>query len=330
MSKLKLAQRYAITCPGQGILRPGLINPNKQYLNLYSNLLEEVDSVLGFNFSKYLFSDNEANNSISLLDTRNAQPAILATTYITLKTYEKVNNVPLLAGAKYLLGHSLGEYTALTLSGVIDFPTAIQLVRLRGELMEDIVFRENGCNGCNKNNKNKYGMVALLVRPSFVDDVIALATKYQVLANINSKTQIVISGVLTRLDEFVEKLKREHSRSVLKTVKLPVSIPFHNEILKQIVPELASFLDGKLHKQNIPIVTNLDGEISSDAKTTVQKTLKANYLPVQWIKSMNFLLDAELDVVYNLGPGDITHNINKKYNIKNILIDKVEKVSEKP
>lgn len=312
-------KKYAITCPGQGIIRNGLLEENKRYRHLFQPYLEEVDFALGYNFSQHLFQRNVSEEETRnwLQRTSNAQPAILASTYVTLKAFEKVYDVDLLKNTQFLLGHSLGEYTALTLSGVFDLLTAVKIVRERGRLMEEMV----------RKSHKQFGMIALIIRPEHVNEVIDLATEHNVLGNVNSKYQVVISGELDKLDIFVGVLRKQDKRMLLKAEKLPVSIPFHNTMLKEIVPELKSTVKGKIRPQKIPIISNLDGEVSTDAMSTVEKTLNANYEPVQWIKSMNKLSASGVNTVLNLGPGTILNAINKRYPVKCIPIECIEQFS---
>ncbi|KAI5958879.1 hypothetical protein KGF57_002313 [Candida theae] len=311
---LNSTKKYAIACPGQGIIRNGLLEANKNYRDLFQPYLDEVDSALNCNFSQYLFQRDVNDDEIRqwLQKTSNAQPAILASTYITLKTFEKVHDVGLLDNAKFLLGHSLGEYTALTLSGIFDLSTAVQLVRKRGRLMEEVV------------KSDKFGMIALIIKPENVSEIVDLATKHNVLGNVNSRYQVVISGELVKLREFIDVLKSVNKRSLLKTEQLPVSIPFHSAVLKDIVPGLRSVVEGKIGTQSVPIISNLDGEVSTDSSTTVEKALTANYKPVQWMKSMDKVIDSDVDTVFNLGPGKIINAINKRYNVKCVPVEDIE------
>ncbi|CCG23321.1 Mct1 malonyl-CoA acyl carrier protein acyltransferase [Candida orthopsilosis Co 90-125] len=313
---LNNVKKYAITCPGQGILRNGLLEENKNYRHLLQSYLDEIDTALSCNFSQYLFQRdvNESETSRWLRQTSNAQPAILASTYITLKVFEKVYEVDLLKNTSFLLGHSLGEYTALALSGIFDLPTAVQFVRERGRFMEEVV----------RQTPDVFGMIALIIRPEHVNKVLDLASEYNILGNVNSKYQVVISGELAKLDEFVSMLKSVNKRMLLKAEKLPVSIPFHSTMLETIVPELRSKVDNKISAQRIPIISNLDGEVSTNASKTVEKALNANYKPVQWMKSMNQLTTAGVDTVFNLGPGKTLNAINKRYNVKCIPIENIE------
>ncbi|RCK62598.1 Malonyl CoA-acyl carrier protein transacylase [Candida viswanathii] len=312
--------KYAITCPGQGFYRNGLLEPVKHHRHLYQRYLEELDDTLQQDFSSRLFaSEREQDAREWLGKTSNAQPAMLASAYILLKLVEtQTHGVGFVLGASYLLGHSLGEYTALVLSGVVDFATGLKVVRKRGELMEELC--QGGRGGV------EYGMVALLIKPKFVDDVVLLAREWNVLGNINSTFQIVVSGEVEKLHKFIDKLKEVNRLAVMKAVTLPVSIPFHSDILQPIVPELALLLEGQLKPQLIPIISNLNGEVSGDAETTVKNLLEANYQPVQWFKSMTFLEKSPVETVFNLGPGEAIHGINRKYKINSVSLDDIDNV----
>ncbi|EGW34132.1 uncharacterized protein SPAPADRAFT_59550 [Spathaspora passalidarum NRRL Y-27907] len=307
--------KYALTCPGQGISANGLLQAYKPFQPEFQKYLEEIDATLNCNFSKHLFADEDTARAQQWFGkTSNAQPAILSATYI-LTQLLKSRGVDVVGSAQYLMGHSLGEYTALCLSGIVDFGTAVKIVRRRGELMEEIA----------ENSGVKYGMSALLISPANYEQVSELARESGVLANINSPHQLVIAGEEKHIGEFIEKCGR---KLVRRSVKLPVSIPFHTSILKPMSQELADMF-GNINPQEKPIVSNFTGEVSTDAATTVDNTVKANYQPVQWLKSMSLLQKENVTHVVNLGPGTALHGINQKYdNIVSVSVDSFDNLDE--
>ncbi|KAG7662629.1 MCT1 [[Candida] subhashii] len=319
--QLRHKHNYAIACPGQGFYRNGLLEINKKHESLFREYLEQIDETLGENFSKNLYAQDESIAKEWLGKTSNAQPAILASTYILSKIINKQYGIDLVGNSKYLLGHSLGEYTALLLSGILDFPTALKLVRKRGQLM--VVYK------------------LLLLPFRFIpydrnklrdsttfDQVLSEAYDWGVVANINSINQIVISGENDRLIEFSNNLRKTLPK--LRTIPLPVSIPFHNKILESIVPELSTIVYGKLHEQKIPIISNVDAKISTVSKETMSKTLQGNYQPVRWLESMQFLEknSEDIDFVLSFGPGNVLHGINSKYKVKSIGVDDIDENAE--
>ncbi|RLV90195.1 Malonyl CoA-acyl carrier protein transacylase [Spathaspora sp. JA1] len=309
--------KYAIACPGQGISTNGLLQAYKPFQHQFQQYLDELDSCLNCNFSQNLFANSDISHAQEWLrKTSNAQPAIFASTYIITHLL-KLRGFDIVSNAQYLMGHSLGEYTALCLSGIVDFSTGVKIVRKRGELMEEIV---------NKDETKKYGMSALLINPNKFDEIIGSAQEWDVLANINSHFQIVIAGEEKQIAEFIEKCDR---KLVRRGVKLPVSIPFHTSILKSMTEELAGAFGEGLNEQQKPIISNFTGEISTNAETTVENTIKANYQPVQWLKSMSLLRRENVTHVINLGPGTALHGINQKYdNITSISVDGLDDLRE--
>lgn len=301
-------RRSAVTCPGQGIIQAGFLGPYAQYRdNLLSPVLEEIDQALDMKFTENLFNQDPGFARDWLMHTANAQPAIVSTTYIINYLYEQVAGQSLIDCSDAILGHSLGEYSALLLSGVTDLSTAVRLVRRRGELMQSLL-----------DPTSDYGMMALMIRPNQFDSLVSYFHEHRVLANINSFQQLVILGEKSQLQSVLSEVPGK--KSILKKISLPVQIPFHNELLSQIEPELTGLVDFSSIKQpRIPIISNLSGEKVLDAKQAVSNTIAVNSKPVQWVKSLS-LLQAENYRVLNLGPGEVLHNLNSKFDLENVSL----------
>jgi len=304
---------YAITCPGQGIVKDGLLAPYVKFQQHFEESLEIIDESLNEKFSEKLLNDQEGFGKQWLIHTSNAQPAILATTYIICEIIRKEYGIDLPQNEKvqFLLGHSLGEYTALLLAGVLDLAGAIKLVRERGRLMEELV------------SSDEYSMVALMFKPKDFNEIMLKSKEMKVLANINSYQQLVLSGKLSEIEETIETINSK-SKKILKTVKLPVKIPFHNSILHDIEPKLLQ-LAAPIQKPTKPIVSNLQGEVSADP---LLSTIRANSQPVQWTKSMEYLVRNDITDVINLGPGDVLNGLNSKFKVRNHSVDSVESMNE--
>lgn len=304
---------YAITCPGQGVIKDGLLVPYAKYRHHFQNSLDIIDESLNEKFSDNLFVETKGFGKEWLLKTSNAQPAILATTYIINEVLRKEYGVDLIGAdkVKYVLGHSLGEYTAHLLSGVIDLTTAVRLVRERGILMENLI------------TSDEYTMVAVMFKPTFFEEILQVCQEKGVLANINSYQQLVLSGTSTEVQEVIGEINAE-SKKIMRAIKLPVNIPFHNSILGDIEPQLFEFV-GPCQSPKKPIVSNLIGEVSEKA---FENTINANSQPVQWIKSVEYLIHNGVTDVINLGPGDVLQGLNCKFKIRNHSIDSLESMSQ--
>lgn len=301
MSLLKSLGRYAITCPGQGIVRAGLVAPYTKYR--IKPYLDEIDAALGERFSQKLL---DPQNSEYLLRTSNAQPAILATTYIITKALGEHFGELILDRCSFICGHSLGEYTAMFLSGMTDLATAVKLVRVRGQLMEQLVGKG-------------YGMKALLFKPDNFDLVVDLAQRMGVLANINLENQVVLLGKLTELDKCIEQINKP-KKVVLRAVQLPVLIPFHSEALAGVGDQLRPLMVAA-QEQKIPLISNISGLPLTEAETTLEGALACNDSPVRWTDTMRYLESHEVENVINLGPGDVLQGLGKRYKFNNISVD---------
>lgn len=305
--------RYAITCPGQGFVRGQLLRPHIKYKPLFQRSLEIIDDCLQESFSEKLFHENES----WLLNTSNAQPAIMATTYIINEILVKQFNLNLINSNAVLLGHSLGEYTALLLNQKLSLPTAIKLARLRGQLMERLQSSTN----------TKFTMKAIMFRGDNFERIQQICNHNEVLANINSPQQLVLSGPKTTVDETINQINAS-KRLILKVVDLPVTIPFHHKSLSPIQSELQAFLESESTGNNnntynpgiTEMVSNLTGELAQDDKL-LPNTICLNSCPVQWVKSLQTLSRMGITEVINLGPGQILHNINSKFDFTNYSLD---------
>ncbi|KAL7664461.1 [acyl-carrier-protein] S-malonyltransferase [[Candida] zeylanoides] len=261
------------------------------------------------------FTDNLFGSQTKWLQaTSNAQPAILTTSYCIYLILRRKFGLDLMhhPKVKYVLGHSLGEYSALVINGQLDFAFALQLVATRGRLMEEFV------------GNGQYAMKAVLFRSSAFETLVHESAQAGLLANINSRNQIVLSGLERDIDSFVSANRK--AKRVLKVVTLPVRVPFHNKILSTIEPALYQMCaanTNRIHQGKIPMISNLTGKPAEDA---IANTLSANNKPVQWVSSMDFLVKNGVTNVVNLGPGSILQGINSKWAVSNHSVDSPEEM----
>lgn len=261
------------------------------------------------------FTDNLFGSQTKWLQaTSNAQPAILTTSYCIYLILRRKFGLDLMhhPKVKYVLGHSLGEYSALVINGQLDFAFALQLVATRGRLMEEFV------------GNGQYAMKAVLFRLSAFETLVHESAQAGLLANINCRNQIVLSGLERDIDSFVSANRK--AKRVLKVVTLPVRVPFHNKILSTIEPALYQMCaanTNRIHQGKIPMISNLTGKPAEDA---IANTLLANNKPVQWVLSMDFLVKNGVTNVVNLGPGSILQGINSKWAVSNHSVDSPEEM----
>lgn len=299
----KHLSKLAVACPGQGILPRGCLYEFRLMQPLFSHSLQCVDESLKENFTRHLLAPPLASIDAWGLSTANAQPAIVAATYVMAEVLKKAHGVDLATHARvsHFLGHSLGEYSALLLTGVLSLDEAVTIVRRRGELMQDLV------------KLQKYEMRSLLLKPLLYELVHNAAAKRGVLACANNASLIAVSGTALELDDLVLLLNGS-KKTVLKQTQLPVSVPFHNRLLETIEPALLSC---RTHSRQgtKPIVSNFSG---AESKGDVYaNTVLGTSKPVQWKKSIEFLKDRGVGSLVNLGPGTAVSTINSRFDVQN-------------
>lgn len=301
--------KLAVTCPGQGLARTNLLAPYTKYRPVFHHTLAELDETLNQKFSHNLFNHEPQ----WLAKTSNAQPAILSTTYIINEIIRNQFDIELVSPSTVLLGHSLGEYTALLLNQQLTLPTALKLVQMRAQLMEQLDLQSLG-----------YRMKAIMFRPANYSQVLKVCVDNKVLANANSYQQLVLSGKESEINHTIDQINAT-KKLVMKTVDLPVQIPFHHETLAPIQLELESFLATQPIKPGITsVVSNLNGKETRTSADIIHNTIHLNSKPVQWIESMETLTNMGVTDIVNLGPGQVLHNINTKFPFTNHSLDTLD------
>ena len=301
---------FSVIFPGQGSQLIGMGKEFYEKYDLVKNLFKEADEVLGFSLSKIIF--NGPKQELDL--TNNTQPAIFLISYSIFEVIKKEFNIDL-NKAKYFAGHSLGEYSALSCAGYLNFQETIKILRKRGEAMQDAVPNGEGA------------MIAILGSNIEVIEKVLQHNQNNFVAQIandNSEGQIVVSGKINDLNNLIEILK---SKSI-KNVKLPVSAPFHcklmnnaTEIMKKEIEKI-SFQDGK----NILISNVTAGEISDkeDLKRLLIEQIENR---VRWRESVINMIDKGVNNFIEIGPGKVLSGLVKRID-KNVKINTINSHSD--
>jgi len=216
----------------------------------------------------------------------------------------------------YVAGHSLGEYTAMTAAGAIDFSTAIKLVALRGKLMAAAV--EPGVGGMAALLGMDDGDAIALCKDLTKDDGIVEAV------NFNSPGQVVISGHLRALENACVVAKEKGAR---KAMVLPVSVPNHSTLMQPAQAELAAAIDSADFKApGIPVIQNAQAKVldSVDAITSSLKDHVTN--PVYWTDTVRYMADNGVTELVELGPGKVLVGLCKRID-KSISTHAIENLS---
>jgi [acyl-carrier-protein] S-malonyltransferase len=277
--------KIAFLFPGQASQYPRMGLDLCEKFPAAKAVFEEADRALGSAISRICFDGSEEELKL----TENTQPAILTVSVAAFRVLEEKGAV-----ADYVAGHSLGEYSALVAAGGIDFVDAVRLVRNRGRYMQQAVPAGEG------------GMAAILgLAPALVAEICHRAADGDVLApaNLNSPGQTVISGTAAAVKRAVELASQSGAK---RAVLLPVSAPFHCEMMKPAEELLAADLQRTtFHELRVPLVTNVDAEPITSGEEARQALVRQVCHAVHWEESVREMIGLGVNLFIEVGPGRV-------------------------
>lgn len=281
----------AFVFPGQGSQYVGMGRSLAQHDPEAERLFAEADRVLGIPLSRLMTEGPEEE----LRRTVNTQPALLT---LSVALAQRLGRE---VRPDYLAGHSLGEYSALVVAGVLDFPDALRLVRRRAEAMEAAQPVGSG------------GMAAVLGLDSEeVRAAVAAAADHGAveIANYNCPGQVVLSGETDALRRAAEECV---ARGATKVVPLAVSGPFHSSLMRPAAEALAEALDEvTLRNAAIPVVANFTAQVEREAGEIRENLIRQLTGSVRWEESVRLLSGLGVDVFVELGPGKVLSGLIRR------------------
>ena len=301
---------FSVIFPGQG---SQLVGMGKEFFDRYDfvkKLFQEADDALNFNISKIILDGPEEDLNLTV----NTQPAIFLVSYSIFKVVKEEFNINL-NDANYFAGHSLGEYSALSCAGYLDFYKTIKILKIRGEAMQNSVPTGEG------------GMLAVL--GSKIDNIEKILKDNEnnfkaQIANDNSDGQIVLSGRNTDLELISVFLKKEK----IKNIKLPVSAPFHCDMMAkatEIMREELDKIDFKESKNKL--ISNVTAEEVLDVKNLKHLLIKQIEKRVRWRESIVNMINYGVKQFIEIGPGKVLTGLIKRIN-KNVKISSINNQSD--
>lgn len=303
--------KTAFLFPGQGSQSVGMGKVLHDNFTVARTVFEAADKALGFSISKLCFEGPEEE----LRKTFNTQPAILTVSIAALRVLEEAG-----VKADITAGHSLGEYSALVAAGVLDFADAVRLVNKRGKFMQEAVPLGEGA------------MAAVLgIDRKKVVEICAQIEKEQgavQAVNFNCPGQIVIAGTTAAVEKAAEALKAAGAK---RTIMLPVSAPFHSSLLQPAAERLASELDKvEFHDPVIPVVANVNGQVSTSKDGIKELLVKQAANPVLWEDCVAAVAKFGAMVSVEVGPGKVLTGFTKKVapEIENLNVEDMESLQK--
>ncbi|MDA9233796.1 ACP S-malonyltransferase [Candidatus Pelagibacter sp.] len=288
---------FSVIFPGQGSQIVGMGKEFHSKFEIVKNLFDEADKALGFSISDLIL--NGPKEKLDL--TENTQPAIFLVGYSIFQVIKKENNIDL-NKANFFAGHSLGEYTALACAEALSFNSTIKILKIRGQAMQSAVPKGQG------------GMVAVL--GSEIEKIEKIIKKNEnkykcYIANDNSNGQIVVSGNNKDIDIFILDLKKES----IKSIKLPVSAPFHCHLMKKATNIMSSEiqkLDIKDPKNSL--ISNVTGTEITNSSLLKDLLVKQIENRVRWRESVLFMINKGVNNFIEIGPGKVLSGLIKRIN----------------
>ena len=279
--------------PGQGAQAVGMGFDLYRGSPAAKSVFDTVDAALGRSLTGLIFNGPDQE----LRDTKNAQLAVMAVSLAAVKAMEEQLGPDEVPSPSLLAGHSLGEFTALAVSGVLDLEDVIKLVQIRARLMQDACEKSPG------------SMAAILGLDLDTIEEISRETGTYV-SNINTKEQIVISGSVIAV---AQALDLASARGAKRTVPLKVGGAFHSDLMEPAKGGLIKAVDSiKFNEPKIPIIGNCIARPLDTADQVKQEVISQISSCVHWKGSIDYMIDQGISFFVEFGPGKTLSSMVKR------------------
>ena len=287
---------FAFIFPGQGSQFIGMGQDLAEAFPAAKAVFEEVDEALGQDLSGLIWSGSEDDLKL----TANTQPALMAVSVAAMRALEAAHGIGA-GSAKFVAGHSLGEYSALASAGAISVGDCAKVLRIRGNAMQDAVPAGQGA------------MAALLgASPEQAAALCAAGAPEGPceIANDNAPGQIVISGAKPAVELAISGAKEA---GVKKAVLLPVSAPFHCSLMQPAADAMAEALTQiEIKAPSAPLVANVTASAGSDPDAIRQQLVDQITGQVRWTETVQYMAGEGVKTMIEAGAGKVLSVMNRR------------------
>ena len=303
----------SVVFPGQGSQKVGM---GSDFFNKFENvkrIFNYADEILSYKISDLILNGPQEK----LNQTTFTQPAIYLIGYAISEVLRKETNF-FKNNFNYFAGHSLGEYTALTAANAITLEQGLTLLKNRGEAMQSAMPLGEG------------GMLAVLgIETNDMKKIIEenFNNIKCYLANDNSNGQLIISGKNVELQKFANLLKEKK----IKNIKLPVSAPFHCELMRSATAKMEAIIKNQnISLPQYKVVSNVTAKEYKSAEEIKELLIKQIESPVRWRESIEYMIEQGTNTFIEIGPGKVLSGLIKRINkeVKVLNIDAVEDIQD--
>lgn len=288
-----MTQSLALMFPGQGSQYVGMMRDLAERYSVVRTTFEEAADALGYDLWHIVQEGPEE----ALNATACTQPALLTSSVAIWRIWQELEG----PRPAVMAGHSLGEYSAMVCAGVMSFAEGVQLVKLRGEAMQEAVPAGEGA------------MAAILgLDDDAVEAACAQAAQGDVVAavNYNAPGQVVIAGSKSAVERAITACQEAGAKRALP---LPVSVPSHCALMRPAAERLEEAIGAmELRAPRYTVVQNVDAQAHTDIATLRTRLVEQLYRPVRWTACVEAMASQGAQVFIECGPGKVLVGLNKR------------------
>ena len=288
---------FSVIFPGQGSQIVGMGKDFYEKYDLVKKLFKEADEALNLSISRIILEGPKEDLDL----TANTQPAIFLISFSIFQVMKKEFDIDL-NKAKFFAGHSLGEYSAISCAGYLDFQNTIKILKIRGNAMQNSVPKGEG------------GMMAVLgAKIENVEKILKENQKNFLveIANDNSEGQVVLSGKNQDLDKLSIYLKENK----IKNIRLPVSAPFHCSLMVKATDIMNEELKKLTFKKGTnSLISNITADEIFNADELKNLLIKQIENRVCWRESVINMINKGVNQFIEIGPGKVLSGLVKRIN----------------